>query len=126
MYVSNIIQTELYLIWNIKNYLYEKILFKKKIKILYRYSIILLIFQVIIWIKKFSNVEYILKNKYLNEIKMILLKNVFLQSSKLVYKIFDSKNNTMYIHILINNIKRYSHMLYIAIVENYNSLNVYY
>lgn len=57
---------------------------------------------------------------------MILLKNVFLQSSKLVYKIFDSKNNTMYIHILINNIKKYSHMLYIAIVENYNSLNVYY
>lgn len=57
---------------------------------------------------------------------MILLKNVFLQSSKLVYKIFDSKNNTMYIHILINNIKRYSHMLYITIVENYNSLNVYY
>lgn len=78
--------------------------------------------------KKFSNVieYYILKSKYLNEMKMIPFRNLFLQNSKLVYKIFDSRNNTMYIHTLINNIKKYSHMLYIAIVEKYNNLNVYY
>lgn len=51
--------------------------------------------------KKFSNIieYYILKNKYLNEMKMISFRSLFFQSSKLVYKIFNSKNNTMYIYI---------------------------